>query len=96
MEDKITIEEVQDDISKYKSIVSLQNLDGGKLLVDSLEKSVSGGVENILAAYKTVQHTELIALISKLDANLSLLKVLTRADANLALAQEEYRRILAE
>jgi len=88
--------EVLDDISKFKSIVSLKNLDSGKLLISSLEKEVAGGIERIVANYKTMGHIELVANISKIEANLTLLKVMKYADKNLEMAQEEYTNLLTK
>ena len=91
---KYSVEEVSEDIAKYKSISSLCNLDGGKILIDSLESDVRSSIENIISGYKKLNHIEIIALVAKLEANLNLLKVLTRADKNLEFAQEEYKKML--
>ena len=90
------VKEVESDIDKYKSISSLKNLDGGKLLVRSLESDVASSVNILLGSYKSANHVELLSIIAKLDSNLSLLRVLVNSDKNLELATEELTRILAE
>lgn len=88
--------EIQEDVSLYKSLDALAHSDGGKILIDSLGKDVVNSVDNLTAKYKEASHIELISIIAKLQSDLSLLRVLTRAEKNKEQAQEELKKLLEE
>lgn len=86
--------EIEDDISKYAKLESLANNEGGKLLIDSSEKDIINSIDTIIGKYKEASHIELIAIIARLEARLSLLRTLTNAGKNKKLAKQELERLL--
>lgn len=88
--------EIEEDIGQYKSIESLANLEGGKILITSLGKDIVSGIEIILSTYKQASHIELLAVIAKLQSDLGIYRVLKRAGRNKKMAQEELQKLLEE
>lgn len=75
-------EETEKDIKKYSAIEAMSLTDGGKILRITLEKDVLSAVDTICTKYKTVSHTELIALCAGLAERLVVLRILNRAPKN--------------
>lgn len=90
------ITEVQDDIKLFASIEALGNLEGGKKLIDTLEKDVVSSVDTLVSMYKTAQDIEIRTVIAELSSKLSLLRVLNRSGKNKEMAQDELKKILGE
>jgi hypothetical protein len=90
------ITEVQDDIKLFASIEALGNLEGGKKLIDTLEKDVVSSVDTLVSTYKTAQDIEIRTVIAELSSKLSLLRVLNRSGKNKEMAQDELKKILGE
>ena len=90
------ITEVQDDIKLFSSIEALGNLEGGKKLIDTLEKDVVSSVDTLVSMYKTAQDIEIRTVIAELSSKLSLLRVLNRSGKNKEMAQDELKKILGE
>ena len=89
-------DDIKKDIQKYSSIDAISNSQGGKIVVTSLRKDVVSTIDELISKYKTLSHTEMIALCATLHARLSLLRVLTRAKKLKKYAMEEMEFILKE
>lgn len=87
---------VLEDVGRFKSIGALKDSEGGKLLVGTLEQDVVSGVERIVGSYRESSHIELIAIIAKLQSDLSLLRVLTRAETNQKDAEDALKTLLGK
>ena len=92
----MTKDEVKEDIKKYSAIDAVSSTPGGKIVVTSLKKDITSAIDELTSKYKTLNHTEMIALCATLHARLSLLRVLNRAKKLKKLAQEELEFILTE
>jgi hypothetical protein len=81
------VEDIKKDIKRYKSIVSVLNLEGGKLLLKTIKKDVQDDIEGVISLYGAPE-LELRAKVAKLKADLALLQVLTRSKSQLKLAMD--------
>lgn len=82
-----------DDVDRFHDIKAIVDMPGGRQLIDGLTKDVVSTVNTLSTQFKTLSHTELIALCAFLNARLTLMRVLTRASVNFkdanALLEEE-------
>jgi hypothetical protein len=88
LSDDPKIKEALSDIDKYQSLLTLKNVEGGKLLLDVLRKDAVTDVDSLLSKYKESSHIEIIGIISSLDAKLQILRLINRSKSNLEGAQE--------
>ena len=89
-------EEIQKDIKKYSSIEAVENSEGGKLLIKSLEKDVVSCIDEMSSKIKTATHIELVAIIAKMSERLTLLRAIRRAKNLKNMAAKELEFLLKE
>jgi len=90
------IELITKDLGKYTSLDTVANLEGGKILIDSLVQDITNTTSALAYGHKDKTHIELVSLCSGLAANLTLLKALTRAEKNKEGAKEALEAALKE
>ena len=83
LKDDPAIKEALGDADKYQSLAALQNLDGGKILLDALKQDIVGHIDTLTSSFKEATHIELLATLSRLEAKLAILRLITRAKTNL-------------
>jgi len=88
--------EVTKDLGDFKSMSALKDSNGGKLLIKTLLKDTRSIINELTAIYKTASHIELVALISGMEAKLSIYNGLVQSDTNKELAQEVLDQILKD
>jgi hypothetical protein len=86
---------VEEDLSKYAALEALQNSEGGIILISTLKQDIIGIINDLKGCYRTASHTELIALISKLEARVDILRSITRAKKNYDLANDYLDSIIS-
>lgn len=91
MEERLN--EIEKDLSKYSSLAALKDSEGGKILIEALEKDCMTTIDEIRLKCREVSHIELIALCLRLNEKLNVLKILNNAENNRNLTKEEYDRI---
>lgn len=77
------LREALGDADKYQSLLALQNLEGGIILLSALKRDAVSDVDNLISRYKEASHVELLALVASLDAKLQILRLINRAKTNL-------------
>ena len=92
-EDLMTLIEEAD---KLHDIKVLATSPGGKLITKALLQDVVNKIAQLESMYKTASHTELIAVIADMSANLSLAKVFIKSEENVRLLDEQIAEALTE
>jgi hypothetical protein len=87
---------VRKDIGNYSALESLKNTEGGKILINSLQKDIIGAIDAIVSKYKSCELNEMIAWAAKLSTSLAIYRSLNRATKNKKLALIELEALLAE
>lgn len=97
LDDKVLAEvkSIEQDIAQYSALEALSNSEGGILLIKTLKSDLRGIIDTMKTTYKTISHTELIALVSKLEARVDILRSITRAKKNYDLANDYLDDILS-
>ena len=88
--------EIKEAIAKHSAIESMANTKGGKIIIASLQKDITTCISDLSRGYRTMPHSELIALCARLSEQLSMLRVLNKAKKLKNIAKEELNFILAE
>lgn len=78
---------ILDDLETYASLESLQNTEGGKLLIKTLTADVYATIDALAMSYKKATHAELQALCATLQVNLDVLRSIKNARKNKELAR---------
>lgn len=81
--------ELKDEIRKHNALQALPNLEGGKILVETLKKDITDVINEICLKHKTATHIELVTICVKLNERLNILKMITGAKKRKKAAQEE-------
>jgi hypothetical protein len=89
-------ESIENDIDKYAKLESLALSEGGVLLLDSLKSDVTNAVDTLIAKYKELSHIEMIAIIARLEARLSLYRSISRSSKNKKMAKDALKEIIRE
>jgi hypothetical protein len=87
------VQAVAEDIDKYASLKAVADSEGGKVLLQALNRDITGAVEALVAAYKTAPEHELRALVACLEARIQLARTLNRAGTNLELAEDVLKEL---
>lgn len=85
--------EVEQQIADFKAIAAIAEQDGGKLIIQTVEKDVLSSIERLISL-ETATDTELRIAAMKLRVNLAMWRTLKRAPENQRLAEEELLKIL--
>lgn len=91
-----SINDTKKSLKKYSSIEVVSNTEGGKIIIDSIKSDIVSTIDEISSKYKTVSHTELIALSAKLSERLNILRIFNNAPKNKQLVKEELDFLLNE
>lgn len=86
--------EIKKDIEKYKSLEILSESDGGKLLVNTVNKDLINSIEWLANNYKNASQSELVGYCASIQSNLAILRVLRNAKSNTSLAEDALRQEL--
>jgi len=70
------------ELKKYSSLSALQDSEGGKIIIQALEKDIVSAIDSLCSKYKDGTHIELISLCSKLSERLFIMKTITRSKKN--------------
>lgn len=87
------IQEVKDDLGKFKALAALSNQEGGKILLEAQKSAITDSIELIMSLFRG-EEMLLRCAVAKLIANLDLYRVLKRAEQNAKLTEEELSRLL--
>lgn len=79
--------EIEKDISKYRSLDTLSESNGGKILVKGLKEDIVSIIER-LSNYKELSHIDFIVLASELKAKLTMMQILKNAKDKKAMVIE--------
>ncbi len=90
------LKEIEEDIKKFSKIAEIGKTDGGKEIIQALERDIVGVIDELKNKYKRAKHFSLICMLSKLSEKLDLYRVLTRAEQNKKDAKKEYEKRLKE
>lgn len=90
------VEAIEADTSSYSALEGVANSEGGIILITALKRDIKANIDAIRGGYKTLSHIELVALVSKMDARIELLRSLTLAKKNYDLANDYLNTILGE
>lgn len=88
-------EEIKEAVKKYSAIEATAKSAGGKIILDSLKKDIVSSVDEVCRGYKTLSHTELIAVIAKLSERLSILRIFNNSAKNKKISSNDLK-ILTE
>jgi len=69
------------ELQDKKDIIVAVKTRGGQIILESAEKSCEVAILALVADYKTASHPHLVALIAKLEANLSIVATMTKAES---------------
>lgn len=82
----------RDEIKKYSDLESLANSEGGKLLIEGLEKDFMSVIHTLRGKYMNTELKDLLPLLAKLDIQLDLIEILKGSskakDAEVAILKE--------
>ena len=81
-------EEIQDDISRYRSIESMAKSAGGKIILKEIKSDVVSTIDQLSTKYGELTHIEMIALCAGLNEKLTMMKLMKNAKENKAMAIE--------
>lgn len=84
------------DLGDAKALNSLKNMDGGKILISSLEKNTVGEINTLTNGYKDLPEMELRARLAKLYNYIVLLRVLLRADSNQSVLETQLKSLIEQ
>jgi len=70
---------VADATDTLHSIKALMDQEGGRNLLALTLKSIRQSVDGIIGGYRTISHTELVALCASLEAHMAMARLLTHA-----------------
>ena len=87
--------EIEKDLAKYSSLASLKDSEGGKILIEALEKDCMSTIDELRLKCRELSHIEMIGLCLKLNEKLNLLRTLNNSEKNRELVKEEFKRISA-
>lgn len=87
--------EIKKDVEKYKSLEVLADSDGGKILIETLNKDVINTVDWLASNFTEVNHTELIARCAVLKSSLATLRTLKNSKKNVELAEDALKEALS-
>lgn len=90
------IEELGEEMGRYKLLESVALTEGGKELVSLLLEEIAMEIDNLVAA-NIADQQQLPAIVARIDEKLSIIRKLTKASDNVliikeALSEEEERR----
>ncbi|MCG3219606.1 MAG: hypothetical protein KAR35_11380 [Candidatus Heimdallarchaeota archaeon] len=80
--------EIQDDISRFRSIETMANSNGGKIILKEIKSDVVSTIDQLSTRYGELTHIELIALCAGLKEKLTMMRVMKNAKENKAMAIE--------
>lgn len=89
----MSVEEVRDDVKRYKAIAAIADQEGGKILITSLRTDIADGVETILSLLRG-DEIDIRCAIAKLKSDIALYRVLLRASENAKLSEGELNKLL--
>jgi hypothetical protein len=89
-------EDIKKEVKKYAALEAVAKSEGGKILIDSLQKDVVSAIDELAHKYKDASHMELIAIISKMHSRLLILRTLNRAGANKKFSKQELEFLIDE
>ncbi len=92
-EDK-RIKAILEDISKFESLSTLKNLEGGKSLILLLRTDVAAAVDTLASSYQKASDVELRGMCARLEARLGVLRLIMRAKKNKELTDEYLDELL--
>lgn len=81
-------EEIQDDISRYRSIESMAKSAGGKIILREIKSDVVSTLDQLSTRYGELTHIEMIALCAGLNEKLTLMRTIQNIKENKAGAIE--------
>lgn len=94
--DQNQLDLIRKDLERYGDIDAIAHSKGGGVLIDALSKDVMATLYRLTTGYKTLSHTEMIALCAGAGANLDLLHTLTRSEKNKEMAKERLQEAVME
>lgn len=77
------LQEALADADKYQALLALENLEGGKILLNALKSDAVGDFNALIVGYKTLTHLDLLALLASLDSKIQILRLISHARTNL-------------
>lgn len=83
-----------EDLGKYKALDSLRDTEGGKLVIETLRKSIVSEVSVLVSGYKEMPEQEMRARLAKISAYVPLVQSLLRAKVNKEGLEEELKESL--
>lgn len=84
--------EIDADIDRYAGIAAFNNSGGGKELRKAMRSDIVDAINELTKTYGKADIAELLAIISKLDANITFLQALGNAQTN----REDAEKMLDE
>lgn len=88
-EQKEQKEEYEQEARKYSSLEALANTEGGKILIQGLQKDITAAIDVLAIKYKTASEIELRSACANLAVNLAVLRTMTNAKQNKKIYLEE-------
>jgi hypothetical protein len=85
--------DIEKDLHKYSSLASLKDSEGGKVLIEALEKDCMSCIDELRIKCRELPHIELIAICIKLNEKLNILRTLNNSEKNRDLTKDEYNKI---
>jgi len=84
--------EVDQDIESYAAIAAFNDSEGGKELRKAMRSDIAAGINQLTSTYGKADLPELLQIIAKVDARISLLNALGNAEQN----REDAEKMLDE
>lgn len=87
------MEDVIKELEMAKSLLVVKESDGGKMILESLEKDVSNSLDIIVSNYKEWEHIRLITEIAKIEAVKGLISKLNVSQETVKLLETELENL---
>jgi hypothetical protein len=91
-----TVFDLAEQADQLQELKALYDTTGGKLLVDLLVQDASYRIQQLCAGYKTMTHTDMIALVADIDTHLATAKLLLNAKQGVQILDAELQEALRE
>lgn len=87
---------IADKVAQYSAIDVISKMEGGKAIINSLQKDLVNYIDKIAYNYETATHAELISMCASIRSTIAMMRLFKNAEDNKKLLQEEFDNLFGK
>lgn len=88
------LSELKKELDEFKDLDALASSEGGKVLIDKLNKSILAILNELLTSYKDLNELQIKTELIRINSQLSLVRILTKSKSNKETLEEQLKTLL--